>query len=154
MSICVLPCRTTRPEPSRRSTSMPTRRRCTRRTGRGLVITPGDIAPRRVSNDELYVAVLSNAIHLAADTGRVIACPLHSRPAAGRRHGDGRRSEQPEGTVLPELVQWLVSAALDEPIGTIGAAAQRETAAMVTALNLLIPPVAVQGGGPLSTRNH
>ena len=76
MSICVLPCRTTRPEPSRRSTSMPTRRRCTRRTGRGLVITPGDIAPRRVSNDELYVAVLSNAIHLAADTGRVIACPF------------------------------------------------------------------------------
>ena len=60
--------------------------------------------------------------------------PVHSRPAAGRRHGDGRRSEQPEGTVLPELVQWLASAALDEPIGTIGAAAQRETAAMVTAL--------------------
>ena len=62
--------------------------------------------------------------------------------------------EQPEGTLLPELVQWLPSAALDESIGTIGAAAQRETAAMVTALNLLIPPVAVQGGGPLSTRNH
>jgi hypothetical protein len=43
---------------------------------RGLVITPGDIAPRRDSDDELYVAVLSNAIHLAADTGRVIACPF------------------------------------------------------------------------------
>jgi len=42
--------------------------------------------------------------------------------------------EQPEGTLLPELVQWLPSAALDESIGTIGAAAQRETAAMVTAL--------------------
>ena len=42
--------------------------------------------------------------------------------------------EQPEGTVLPELVQWLPSAALDEPIGTIGAAALRETAAIVTAL--------------------
>ena len=79
---------------------------------------------------------------------------LIARPKSKSRHGDGRRSEQPEGTVLPELVQWLVSAALDEPIGTIGAAAQRETAAMVTALNLLIPPVAVQGGGPLSTRDH
>ena len=31
--------------------------------------------------------------------------------------------EQPDGTVLPELVQWLPSAARDEPIGTIGAAA-------------------------------
>ena len=140
MSICVLPCRTTRPEPSRRSTSMPTRRRCTRRTGRGLVITPGDIAPRRDSNDELYVAVLSNAIHLAADTGRVIACPF----IPGRLPDDAMAMvvavEQPEGTLLPELVQWLVSAALDEPIGTIGAAAQRETAAMVTALISLSRP--------------
>jgi hypothetical protein len=42
----------------------------------GLVITPGDIAPRRDSEHELYVAVLSNAIHLAADTGRVITCPF------------------------------------------------------------------------------
>ena len=40
------------------------------------MITPGDIAPRRDSDHELYVAVLSNAIHLAADTGRVIACPF------------------------------------------------------------------------------
>ena len=38
--------------------------------------------------------------------------------------------EQPEGTLLPELVQWLPSAGLDEPIGTIGAAALRETAAI------------------------
>jgi hypothetical protein len=35
-----------------------------------------DIAPRRDSDDELYVAVVSNAIHLAADTGRVITCPF------------------------------------------------------------------------------
>ena len=27
--------------------------------------------------------------------------------------------EQPDGTVLPKLVEWLPSAALDEPIGTI-----------------------------------
>ena len=98
------------------------------------MITPGDIAPRRDSDDELYVAVLSNAIHLAADTGRVIACPF----IPGRLPDDAMAMvvavEQPEGTLLPELVQWLPSAALDESIGTIGAAAQRETAAMVTAL--------------------
>ena len=51
------------PEPSRRSTSTPTRRRCNR---------ANRSAPRRDSDDELYVAVVSNAIHLAADTGRVI----------------------------------------------------------------------------------
>jgi len=42
--------------------------------------------------------------------------------------------EQPAGALLPELAQWLSSAALDAPIGTIGAAALRETAAIVTAL--------------------
>jgi hypothetical protein len=36
------------------------------------VIASGDIAPRRDTDHQLYVAVLSNAIHLAADTGRVI----------------------------------------------------------------------------------
>ena len=42
--------------------------------------------------------------------------------------------KKPEGTLLPELVQWLPIAALDEPIGAIGAAALRDTVAMVTAL--------------------
>jgi hypothetical protein len=42
--------------------------------------------------------------------------------------------EKPEGTLLPELVQWLPIAALDEPIGAIGASPLREAAAMVTAL--------------------
>jgi hypothetical protein len=41
---------------------------------------------------------------------------------------------QPEGTPLPELVQWLPSAALDKPIGTVGAGTLRETTAIVTAL--------------------
>ena len=45
-----------------------------------------------------------------------------------------RDIEQPGGGLLPELAQWLSSAALDAPIGTIGAAALRETAAIVTAL--------------------
>lgn len=40
------------------------------------MISPGDIVPRRDSDHELYVAVLSNAIHLAAATGRVITCPF------------------------------------------------------------------------------
>lgn len=34
----------------------------------------------------------------------------------------------------PELAQWLPSSALDEPIGTVGAVALRETASIVTAL--------------------
>ena len=98
------------------------------------MITPGDIAPRRDSDHELYVAVLSNAIHLAANTGRVITCPF----VPGHLPDDGMAMvvpvEQPEGTLLPELVQWLPSAALDDPIGTIGSAALRETAAIVSAL--------------------
>ena len=40
----------------------------------------------------------------------------------------------PEGTLLPELVQWLPSAGLGEPIGTLGAAKLRETTAIVTGL--------------------
>ena len=47
-------------------------------------IAPGDIAPREDSSRELYVAVLSNSIHLAANTGRVISGPFipgNYRPA-------------------------------------------------------------------------
>jgi hypothetical protein len=40
------------------------------------VVAPGDIAPLQASNRERYVAVLSNSIHLAANTGRLIACPF------------------------------------------------------------------------------
>jgi hypothetical protein len=98
------------------------------------LITPGDIAPRRDSDHELYVAVLSNAIHVAADTGRVITCPF----IPGRLPDDAMSMVvpvgQPEGVLLPELVQWLPIGALDEPIGAVGASALRETAAIVTAL--------------------
>jgi len=98
------------------------------------VIAPGDIAPLRDSDGELYVAILSNAIHLAADTGRVITCPF----IPGRVPDDAIAMvvavEKPEGALLPELVQWLPRVALDEPIGTIGVAALRDTAAIVTAL--------------------
>ena len=94
------------------------------------MIAPGDIAARRDSPRELYVAVLSNAFHLAADTGRLITCPF----IPGRLPGDAMSMvvavERPEGTLLPELVQWLPSSALAEPIGTIGASALRETVSL------------------------
>jgi mRNA-degrading endonuclease toxin of MazEF toxin-antitoxin module len=98
------------------------------------VISPGDVAPRLDSEHELYVAVLSNTIHLAADTGRVITCPF----IPGRLPAEAMAMVvavlEPEGTLLPELVQWLPIAALDAPIGSVGSATLHETAAIVTAL--------------------
>jgi hypothetical protein len=98
------------------------------------VISPGDVAPRRDSEHELYVAVLSNSIHLAADTGRVITCPFIPGRLPAEAMAMVVAVQEPEGTLLPELVQWLPIAALDEPIGSVGAATLRETAAIVTAL--------------------
>lgn len=98
------------------------------------MITSGDIAPRQDSSRELYVAVLSNSIHLAANTGRVITCPF----IPGRIPDDAMAMvvpiDQPEGTLLPELVQWLPSSALGEPIGTVGAVALGQTSSIVAAL--------------------
>lgn len=98
------------------------------------MINPGDIAQRRDTEHELYVAVLSNAFHLAADTGRVISCPfLPGRlPESAMAMVVG--VEYPQGTLLPELVQWLPRAALDKPIGTIGATALRETSVIIASL--------------------
>jgi hypothetical protein len=98
------------------------------------VITPGDIAPRQDTSRELYVAVLSNSIHLAANTGRVITCSF----IPGRIPDDAMAMvvsiSEPEGTLLPELVQWLPSSALGEPIGAVGAAALSQAASIVAAL--------------------
>ena len=98
------------------------------------MIASGDIAPRQDSSRELYVAVLSNSIHLAANTGRVITCPF----IPGRIPDDTIAMvvpiNQPEGTLLPELVQWLPSSALGEPIGAVGAPAVGEAASIVAAL--------------------
>lgn len=98
------------------------------------MITPGDIAPREDTSTELYIAVLSNSIHLAANTGRVITCPF----IPGRIPDDTAAMvvpiNQPEGTLLPEMVQWLPTSALGEPIGTLGATALGEAASMVAAL--------------------
>jgi mRNA-degrading endonuclease toxin of MazEF toxin-antitoxin module len=97
------------------------------------VITPGDITPRRDTDQELHVVVLSNAIHLAAATGRVITCPFIPGEIPSGTMAMIVTVQQPQGVVLPELVQWLPVAALDEPIGNIGRAALADTTATVTA---------------------
>jgi mRNA-degrading endonuclease toxin of MazEF toxin-antitoxin module len=98
------------------------------------VITPGDITPRRDTDQELYVVVVSNAIHLAAATGRVITCPFIPGEIPSGTMAMIVAVQQPKGVVLPELIQWLPVAALDEPIGNIGGAALAHTTATVTAL--------------------
>jgi mRNA-degrading endonuclease toxin of MazEF toxin-antitoxin module len=98
------------------------------------VITPGDIAPRQDSSNELYVAVLSNSIHVAANTGRVITCPFIPGPIPDDAMAMVVLVSQPVGTLLLELVQWLPSSALGEPIGSVGAAALGEVASIVAAL--------------------
>ena len=98
------------------------------------MITSGAVAPRRDTDQELYVVILSNDIHIAARTGRVIVCPFIPGRLADDTMAMVIAVDQPEGTLLPELVQWLPSAGLGEPIGTIGATEMRQTAAIVTAL--------------------
>ena len=98
------------------------------------MIAPGDITPRRESDQELYVVVLSNTIHVAANTGRVITCPFVPGEIPSDTMAMVVTVQQPQGTVLPELIQWLPIATLGEPIGNIGGAALAETAAIVTAL--------------------
>jgi hypothetical protein len=98
------------------------------------VIAPGDITPRCDTDQELYVVVLSNAIHLAAATGRVITCPFIPGEIPSDTMAMVVTVKHPKGVVLPELVQWLPVAALDEPIGNIGGAALGDTTTVVTAL--------------------
>ena len=98
------------------------------------MIAPGDITPRRDTDQELYVVVLSNAIHLAAATGRVITCPFIPGEIPSGTMAMIVAVQQPKGVVLPELTQWLPVAALDEPIGNIGGAALGDTTTIVTAL--------------------
>lgn len=98
------------------------------------MITPGTIAPREDSTRELYVAVLSNSIHLAANTGRLIACPF----IPGKLPDDAMAMVvsvgQPDGALLPELVQWLPTAALGDAVGNVGAAELAEAVSIVAAL--------------------
>jgi hypothetical protein len=98
------------------------------------VIAPGDVTPRRDTNQELYVVVLSNTIHLAAATGRAITCPFIPGEIPTETMALIVISQQPKGVVLPELVQWLPLAALDDSIGNIGGPALADTTAAITAL--------------------
>jgi mRNA-degrading endonuclease toxin of MazEF toxin-antitoxin module len=98
------------------------------------VIAPGDITPRQDTTRELYVAVLSNSIHLAANTGRVITCPFIPGQIPDDAMAMVVAIGRPDGTLLPELVQWLPTSALGEPIGTTGPAALTEATSIVTAL--------------------
>lgn len=95
---------------------------------------PGDIVPLRDTDHELYVVVLSNSLHLAANTGRAIACPFMPGAIPDAAMAMIVTVAEPEGAVLPELVQWLPLVALDEPIGNIGAAALQEATTIVAAL--------------------
>ena len=98
------------------------------------MIAPGDVVPRRDTTAELYVTVLSGEAHIQAGTGRLITCPF-----IPGRLGLGAMAlvvaiEQPDGVLLPELVQWLPSSAFDEPIGNIGMAALHEATSIIAAL--------------------
>lgn len=98
------------------------------------MITPGDIVPRLDSDHELYVVVLSNTIHLAANTGRAITCPFIPGQIPSATMAMVVPVPQPEGVVLPELLQWLPTAALDNPIGNIGTTALHEATTILTTL--------------------
>lgn len=98
------------------------------------MINPGDIVPRRDVNSELFIAVLSNAAHLQAATGRVVVCPF----VPGALPDDAMALvvpvDHPAGVLLPELVQWLPASALDEPVGNVGALATARAVGIVHAL--------------------
>jgi mRNA-degrading endonuclease toxin of MazEF toxin-antitoxin module len=83
---------------------------------------------------QLMVVVLSNSMHLQAQTGRVICCPY----LPGARADDAMplviAVTEPSGTLLPELIQWLPLSALGEPLGNVGPLALSQTSAIVTAL--------------------
>ncbi|HWB37723.1 MAG TPA: hypothetical protein VHA75_17040 [Rugosimonospora sp.] len=98
------------------------------------MIRPGDIAPRLDTRTELMVVVLSNSLHLQAQTGRVICCPYMPGALAENAMPLVVAVTEPSGTLLPELVQWLPVSALGEPLGNVGPVALGQTSAIVTAL--------------------
>jgi mRNA-degrading endonuclease toxin of MazEF toxin-antitoxin module len=99
------------------------------------VIRSGDIVPRQDTNSELFVVVLSNSIHLQAHTGRVVTCPYIPGQVADTDMPlvVGSQNE-PRGTLLAELVQWLPVTALADPVGNVGEDALRRTSAIISAL--------------------
>lgn len=98
------------------------------------MIRPGAIAPRLDTRTELMVVVLSNSMHLQAQTGRVICCPYLPGKLAEDSMPLVVAVADPPGTLLPELVQWLPLSALGDPLGNVGPLALSQTSAIVTAL--------------------
>jgi mRNA-degrading endonuclease toxin of MazEF toxin-antitoxin module len=98
------------------------------------VTVSGDVVPRRDTEQQLFVVVLSNAVHIAAGTGRLITCPFIPGDIPADAMSMVVTVSRPTGVVLPELVQWLPTSALDEPIGNIGPTALRNCCSMVSAL--------------------
>ncbi len=98
------------------------------------MIVTGDVVLRRDTDTELYVAILSNETHIRANTGRVITCPFIPGTLPAGAMALVVAVDQPKGVLLPELVQWLPSAALDDAIGNIGPAALRDATSAVGSL--------------------
>lgn len=98
------------------------------------MIRSGDVAARRDADPGLYVAVLSNGTHLNAATGRLIVCPFIPGPLPDEAMALVVPVAEPDGVLLPELVQWLPSSALDTAIGNVGRPALRQAASIVGAL--------------------
>ena len=70
------------------------------------MITPGAVVVRRDTDQERYAAVLSNAVHLGAGTGRVIVCPFIPGELTDEDEPIRVAVDQPPGTLLPELVYF------------------------------------------------
>lgn len=98
------------------------------------MIAAGDVTPRRDTEQELFVVVVSNAVHLSAATGRVIVCPFIPGDVPADAMALVVASRRPPGVVLPELLQWLPATALGEPVGNIGASSLGDATAIITAL--------------------
>jgi mRNA-degrading endonuclease toxin of MazEF toxin-antitoxin module len=98
------------------------------------VIVSGDIVRRKDANGELLVVVLSNSMHVMARTGRVITCPFVPDRVDDELMALVVGIDDPPGTMLVELVQWLPVTALGDPIGNVGLKALRQASTIVTAL--------------------
>jgi mRNA-degrading endonuclease toxin of MazEF toxin-antitoxin module len=98
------------------------------------VIAAGDVVRRQDAPGDLLVVVLSNSMHIMARTGRVITCPYVPGTVADDAMALVVGVDEPPGTLLAELVQWLPAAALSDPIGNVGPDALARASAIVVAL--------------------
>lgn len=98
------------------------------------MIAPGDIAPRRDLATDVYVVVISNDVHISAETGRIITCPFIPGEIPEDQMSMTVSVSRPAGIILPELVQWLPANALDAPIGNVGSDALYRTSETVSRL--------------------